>query len=107
MTAPRLAVPEVDRVQADGGPSAVLHVAQRHHNVPVPLIRDEVVGRRDSGGELASVGSRGDSYDSALAAFNDPAVKAELVQPRERSWRGMATLERRQALAGGTGRLIV
>ena len=44
-------------------------------------------------GAVASVGSRGDSYDNALAESTIGLYKAELVQPRERSWRGIDDLE--------------
>ena len=41
----------------------------------------------------ASVGSRGDSFDNALAETTIGLVKTELIQPNKRSWRGLVDIE--------------
>ncbi|MPZ16237.1 MAG: IS3 family transposase, partial [Chloroflexi bacterium] len=48
--------------------------------------------RLDEAGAVASVGSRGDSYDNALAESMNGLYKAELVRPRG-PWRGIDDLE--------------
>jgi putative transposase len=71
-----------------GGLDGLVH----HTDRGVQYLSVRYTERLAQAGAVASVGSRGDSYDNALAESTIGLYKTELVRPRG-PWRGIGELE--------------